>query len=156
MNLFTLKRHCLMPALALLFFTSCKKETYTSDIYIKKQWKVDLSATKIIPAIANRTDHAVAVLYLMDNNELHYDVYFDQPLQNGDTPSSVKINLGASTANGSLLIDLKNPAFNGNRESKGSLTVDAQTAVALSTQSAYLVVASQQQNAGLVRGQVNN
>ncbi|MBT2562182.1 CHRD domain-containing protein [Pedobacter sp. ISL-68] len=156
MNLFTLRRYFLMPALALLFFTSCKKDIYTSEIYIKKQWKVDLSTSKITPAIADRTDHAVAVLYLMDNNELHYDVYFDQPLQNGDTAGAVKINLGAAGTNGVLLIDLKNPAFDANRESKGSLTIDAQTANALISQSTYLVVVSQQQAAGLVRGQVNN
>ncbi|NMN37075.1 CHRD domain-containing protein [Pedobacter sp. SG908] len=145
-----------MPVLALLFFSACKKEVYTSEIYIRKQWKVDLSAAKITPTIAGRTDHAVAVLYLMDNNELHYDVYFDQPLQNGDVPGAVKINLGAAGANGAVLIDLKNPAFDTNRESKGSLIIDAQTANALTNQSNYLVVVSQQQAAGLVRGQVNN
>ncbi|MGN7989268.1 CHRD domain-containing protein [Pedobacter sp. 22226] len=155
MNLFTLKRHCLMPALALLFFSSCKKEVYTSDIYIRKQWKADLSASNIIPAITGRTDHAVATVYLMDNNELHYYIYFDKPLNNGDSPAGAVINLGAAGANGTALIKLDASSFNDKRENDGAVTLSAEAAASLVSQTTlYLQVSSSQQPNGLVRGQM--
>ena len=155
MNLFTLKRHCLMPALALLFFSACKKDTYTSEIFIKKQWKVDLSASKVLPAISGRTDHAVAMVYLMDNMEVHYDIYFDKALENNDTPGSAKIYLGTETTSGTVFIDLKTPAFNTNREASGSVGVDAAMATKLQSEKIYLQISSTQQPNGLVRGQLN-
>lgn len=155
MNLFTLKRHCLMPALALLFFSACKKDTYTSEVFIKKQWKVDLSASKVLPAISGRTDHAVAMVYLMDNMEVHYDIYFDKALENSDTPGSAKIYLGTETTSGTVFIDLKTPAFNANRETSGSVGVDAATATKLQSEKIYLQISSAQQPNGLVRGQLN-
>lgn len=155
MNLFTLKRHCLMPALALLFFSACKKDTYTSEVFIKKQWKVDLSASKVLPAISGRTDHAVAMVYLMDNMEVHYDIYFDKALENSDTPGSAKIYLGTETTSGAVFIDLKTPAFNANRETSGSVGVDAATATKLQSEKIYLQISSAQQPNGLVRGQLN-
>ena len=155
MNLFTLKRHCLMPALALLFFSACKKDTYTSEVFIKKQWKVDLSASKVLPAISGRTDHAVAMVYLMDNMEVHYDIYFDKALENSDTPGSAKIYLGTETTLGTVFIDLKTPAFNANRETSGLVGVDAATATKLQSEKIYLQISSAQQPNGLVRGQLN-
>jgi len=155
MNLFTLKRHCLMPALALLFFSACKKDTYTSEIFIKKQWKVELSASKVLPAISGRTDHAVAMVYLMDNMEVHYDIYFDKAPENNDTPGSAKIYLGTETTSGAVFIDLKTPPFNANRETSGSVGVDAATATKLQSEKIYLQISSAQQPNGLVRGQLN-
>lgn len=155
MNLFTLKRHCLMPALVLLFFTSCKKDVYTSEIYIKKQWKADLSTTNIIPAISGRTDHAVATVYLMDNNELHYYIYFDKPLSSGDSPTTAVINIGAAGANGTPLIKLDASSFNDKRENDGKVIISAEAAASLVAQAAlYLQVSSAQQPSGLVRGQM--
>lgn len=152
-----LKKHCLFFAIVLFLFTSCKKDTdYISEVFIKKEWKVDLSTTKVIPQVTGRTDHAVAVLYLMDNNELHYYIYFDQALQAGDSPTMAKISLGNATQNGTVLIDLQNPAFNTARESRGKINLNEATITSLLSQSVYLQVASTQQNAGLVRGQVNN
>ncbi|WP_229685096.1 CHRD domain-containing protein [Pedobacter zeae] len=155
MNLITLKRYCLMPALAMLFFSGCKKDTYTSDVFVKKQWKVDLSASKVLPAISGRTDHAVAMVYLMDNMEVHYDIYFDKALENNDTPGNAKIYLGAETTSGAVFIDLKTPAFNAERETKGSVPVDAATATKLQSEKIYLQISSVQQPNGLVRGQLN-
>ncbi|WP_343521635.1 CHRD domain-containing protein [Pedobacter sp.] len=144
-----------MPALAMLFFSGCKKDTYTSDVFVKKQWKVDLSASKVLPAISGRTDHAVAMVYLMDNMEVHYDIYFDKALENNDTPGNAKIYLGPETTSGAVFIDLKTPAFNAERETKGSVTVDAATATKLQSEKIYLQISSVQQPNGLVRGQLN-
>lgn len=152
-----LKKHCLFFAIVLFLFSSCKKDNdYISEVFIKKEWKVDLSTTKVVPQVSGRTDHAVAVLYLMDNNELHYYIYFDQALQAGDSPTTAKLSLGSATQNGTVLIDLQNPAFNTARESKGKITLNEATITSLLSQSLYLQVASTQQSAGLVRGQVNN
>jgi len=148
---------CLFFAVASMFLAACNKDDdYISEVFIKKEWKVDLSTSKVIPQIANRTDHAVAVLYLMDNNELHYYIYFDQALAAGDSPTAAKLSLGNSTQNGAVLIDLQNPSFNAARECKGKIALNEATVTSLLSQSLYLQVASSQQNAGLVRGQVNN
>jgi hypothetical protein len=138
-------------------FTSCKKDTdYVSEVFIKKEWKVDLATTKVVPQVAGRADHAVAVFYLMDNNELHYYIYFDQTLQAGDNPTTAKLSLGNSSETGAVLIDLQNPAFSTARESKGKITLNEATIASLLSKSIYLQVASTQQTGGLVRGQVNN
>jgi hypothetical protein len=155
MNLFTIRRYFLMPALALLFFTSCKKDVYTSEIYVRKQWKADLSTTNIIPAISGRTDHAVATVYLMDNNELHYYIYFDKPLNSGDSPTTAVINIGTAGVNGAPLIKLDASSFNEKRENDGKVTLSADAATSLVSQTAiYLQVSSSQQPNGLVRGQM--
>ncbi|MDN5287161.1 MAG: hypothetical protein JWR38_3435 [Mucilaginibacter sp.] len=154
-NLLT-KVYMLGSICLLILALSCKKKSIESDIFIKKQWKVDLSASNITPVLSGRSDHAVAVLYLMDNNELDYYVYFDQVLQNGDIPTSIKVNLGPSGTNGSLLIDLQNPVFDANRESKGKLNLNTSTIDSLLSQPTYLLVLSSQQGNGLVRGQINN
>lgn len=150
------KKWCMLGAMYLLIFiTSCKKKFIESDIFVKKQWKVELSASKVLPAISGRTDHAVAMVYLMDNRELHFDIYFDKAVENNDTPGEAKLFLGPDGATGSLFIDLKSPAFNTQRETKGSVTIDAATASKLQTEKVYLQISSAQQPAGLVRGQLN-
>ncbi|RDC58192.1 CHRD domain-containing protein [Pedobacter chinensis] len=139
----------------LVFLVSCKKELKTSDVYIKKQWRADLSVSAIVPQITGRTDHAVASIYLMDNNELHYYIYFDKPLNNGDTPGKGSINIGAAGTNGTLLINLETSAFNEKLENNGKISLNTETANALLNQSnLYLNVTSSQQPAGLVRGQL--
>jgi predicted xylose isomerase-like sugar epimerase len=141
-----------MPALALLFFTSCKKKEVESDIYTIRQWKSDLSVNNVVPTINGRTDHAVAVCYLMTDNKLYYYLYFDTPLNNGDKPTKAVIYSGAAGANGAVLIDLNNGAYNTNREVKGSVELSAQTITDLNSKTLYLQIASSQQASGLVRG----
>lgn len=151
----TKKMHCVFFAVALLCLFSCKKDTYTSEVFIRKQWKVELNTTNNIPAVAGRTDAAVCMLFLMDNNQLFYDIYFINPLNNGDAPTSAKLFLGNAVENGSLLIDLQNPAFNTEREVKGNVTLNAATIASLLSGPVYLQVNSNQQTAGLVRGQID-
>lgn len=137
------------------FVLSCKKDIATSDVYIKKQWKADLSVSNVIPAISGRTDHAVATIYLMDNNELHYYVYFDTPLNNNDVPGKAAIYIGAAGANGNLFINLDDSAFNGKRELDGKVILSRESINTLLAQTdLYLNVTSNQQSAGLVRGQI--
>ena len=136
--------------------SSCKKKNIESDIFIKKQWKADLSTGNVIPAISGRTDHAVATIYLMDNNELHYYIYFDKALNNGDSPTTAAINIGAAGVNGNSPIKLDASSFNDKRESDGKITLSADAAASLIAQTAlYLQVSSSQQPNGLVRGQIN-
>lgn len=136
---------------------SCKKSFTTSDVFISKQWNVTLSAAYTIPANAGRTEHAVSLLYLMDNNQLNYDIYFDVAPNNSDIPTSVKLYTGAAAENGTLLLDLKNAAFSGNKV-KGSIQLDQAMANVLlnSGLSFYMVIGSNQIANGLVRGQVDN
>lgn len=149
-----------LPIALFMLCSSCKKELYTSDVFIAKQWKVELSAAYTVPTLAGRTDHAVALIFLMSNNELHYDIYFDKPFGVGDSPTQAKLYLGAAAENGVLLADLKNGAFDGNREVKGFIPADAAMIESLkATGSAarpiYLQVNSTQQPNGMVRGQID-
>ncbi len=147
---------CLFFALTLLVLPACNKDdVYTSDIFIKKQWKLNLSVANVTPSIANRDDHAVAMVYLMSNKELHYDIYFDKPLENGDSPSAVKLYLGASGQAGALFLDLNAPAFNAQRETKGKLLLDEANFLKIQTEKIYCQVSSTQQQTGLVRDQLN-
>lgn len=150
-----LKKLCVLSVCTLFFFTSCKKKNIESDIFIKKQWKVELSATQVLPAINGRTDHAVAMVYLMDNQELHYDIYFDKTIENNDTPTGGKLFLGDSGVQGTVFIDLKTPAFDSHGETKGAVTLDAAAASKLQTEKVYLQLSSTQQPSGIVRGQLN-
>jgi len=135
--------------------SSCKKKTIESDIYIKKQWKADLGTANVVPAITGRTDHAVATIYLMDNNELHYYIYFDKPLNTGDSPTISVINIGATGINGTSFIKLDASSFNEKRENDGKVTLSADVVASLLSQtSLYLQVSSSQQPNGLVRGQM--
>lgn len=145
----------LLGVYLLIFITSCKKKFIESDIFIKKQWKVELLASKVLPSITGRSDHAVAMIYLMDNQELHYDIYFDKAIENNDTPGPGKLYLGADGVVGNLFIDLKTPAFNAQGETKGKVSVDAATVNKLLTEKMYLQISSTQQPAGIVRGQLN-
>lgn len=150
----------LLPIALFALLCSCKKELYTSDVFIAKQWKVELSAAYTVPAVAGRTDHAVALIFLMSNNELHYDIYFDKPFDNGDSPTNAKLFVGAAAENGTLLVDLKNGSFDGNREVKGFVPADAALveklrAVGAAVLPIYLQVNSTQQPDGMVRGQID-
>ena len=139
----------------MLFVLSCKKDIPVSDVYVKKIWKVDLSASQIVPSISNRTDHAVASVYLMDNNELYYYIYFDQLLNNGDKPLGASIYIGTAGINGILLAELKGSSFNEKRENDGKISLSEAAVNSLLTENnLYLSIASIQQNAGLVRGQL--
>ncbi len=134
---------------------SCKKDVYTSDVYIEKQWKVTLSASYTIPSNTDRSDHAVAVIYLMDNNLLNYHIYFDTELNNGDVPANAALYLGSAVENGTVLVNLSDGSFNSNRELAGNIQLDTATANKLLTETVYLQVNSAQVTTGLVRGQID-
>ncbi|WP_316831757.1 CHRD domain-containing protein [Pedobacter aquatilis] len=138
-------------------FFSCKKEEPTSDIYTLRQWKsVELTPASIVPAISGRTDHAVAVFYLMTDNKLHYYIYFDKPLNNSDTPGQAVIYTGVAGTAGTVLINLNNSAFDANREVKGAVDLSASIISELNTKTVYLQISSAQQASGLVRGQLTS
>lgn len=136
--------------------SSCgKDDVFTSDVFIRKQWKLNLSPANVVPSLTNRTDHAVAMVYLMSNKELHYDIYFDKALENGDNPSTVKLFLGAAGQTGALFLDLNAPAFNTQRETKGKITLDDTNFQKIQTEKIYFQISSTQQQVGLVRDQLN-
>lgn len=150
------KAYFLLIALVLVSI-SCTKKTYTSDVFIRKQWQVSMSAAFTVPANPGRTDHAVATLYVTSDNQLYYDVYFDANLNTGDTPTSVKLYNGAAAENGTLLLDLHNGTFT-NREVKGNLPLDDATAtklLAAGNNVIYMQVNSAMVTTGLVRGQID-
>ncbi|TKC09384.1 CHRD domain-containing protein [Pedobacter frigoris] len=144
----------ILVVVIMLTLISCKKDVFKSDIFIKKEWKIDLNTSNIIPAISSRTDHAVAILYLMDNKQLSYNIYFDKPFENGDNATSAKLYTGSSTENGAVLLDLKNGSFNAQREISGILNLDDVTIQKLQSESVYMQVSSSQKTDGLVRGQL--
>lgn len=141
----------------ILVSISCTKKTYTSDVFIRKQWQVSMSAAFTVPANTSRTDHAVANLYITSDNQLYYDVYFDANLNASDTPTSVKLYTGAAAENGTVLLDLHNGTFT-NREVKGNIALDDATQtklLAAGTNTIYLQVNSTMASTGLVRGQID-
>ncbi len=144
----------ILVVVIMLSLISCKKDVFKSDIFIKKEWKIDLTTTNVIPAISGGTDHAVAILYLMDNKQLSYNVYFDKPFENGDNAISAKLYTGSPTENGTLLLDLKNGSFNAQREINGILNLDDVIIQKLQNESVYMQVTSSQKTDGLVRGQL--
>ena len=157
-NILTKAYMYMLGGLCLSILTlSCKKSFTQSDIYIVKQWKIVLSASYTIPANTGRTDHAVAMMFLMSNHQLYYDYYFDTNLNNNDTPADIRLYTGSAAENGVLLLDLHNAPFDSNREIKGNLALDNATEAQLLsyTTMVYTQVTSAQVPAGLVRGQVD-
>ncbi|WP_443943671.1 CHRD domain-containing protein [Pedobacter sp. AW1-32] len=150
-----LKFVCPILLWVLCLSISCKKDNVSSDVYIRKQWTVYLSANSIVPQITGRLDHAVASIYLMDNNELYYYIYFDTAIQNGDVPGSAAIYYGASGQNGQVLINFNGSSFNSSGENDGMVALSTEMANSLVAQtSIYLNVSSAQYPSGLVRGQM--
>jgi hypothetical protein len=140
--------------IVLFSFISCKKDIKTSEVYIRKQWRVDLSPSNMVPALSTRTDHAVAFIYLMDNNELSYYVYFDKALSSGDSPTGSAIFIGAAGSVGNLFVNLDG-SFNEKRESDNKINLSAEMANSMvASPNLYLQVASVQLPSGLVRGQL--
>ncbi|QNK61620.1 CHRD domain-containing protein [Pedobacter sp. PAMC26386] len=144
----------ILTGIIALLFASCKKETYTSQVYIKKQWKVDMNVQAVIPANTGRTDHAVALIYLMDNNQLSYDIYFDVAVNTGDTPTAAKLFIGSAKENGLPLIDFNQGSFAGG-ELKGNVQLDDAVTARLLANTIYLQVNSAELPSGLVRGQLS-
>lgn len=149
------KLNYILCVIILLSIVSCKKELKTSEVYIRKQWRVDLSPSNVIPAPENRIDHGVASIYLMENNELHYFIYFDKALSTGDNPAGSAIFIGAAGSVGNILVRLEGSSYNEKRESSGKINLSAETANSMvSSLHLYLQTASAQQPNGLVRGQL--
>ena len=150
-------RRRLLPILLFWAVVGCKKEVETSEVYTLRQWKsTDLTPANMVPAMNSRTDHAVAVCYLMTDNRLYYYLHFDKALNNSDTPTKAVIYTGTAGTNGTVFIDLNNVPFDANREVKGSVELSAQMIADLNAKPLYLQISSAQQTSGLVRGQLTS
>lgn len=148
-------RYLVLSLLLSVLFSCGKDDVFTSDVFIRKQWRLNLTTANVVPAISGRNDHAVGMVYLMSNNELHYQIYFDKPLENGDQPQGAKIFSGAAGQSGTQIADLNVPAFDANREAKGKLLVDDALFQRLQSEKIYFQIYSVQQQVGLVRDQLN-
>lgn len=137
-----------------LIFASCKKEKQNSDEFQVREWKVDMNAAYTIPTNTGKTAHAWSLLYLMDNNKLYYDIYFNVPSV-GDNLSAIKLYKGNAAENGTEFLSIDNPGFADNK-AKGSLQLTQAQADSLKANgNYYMVVNSTQSPNGLVRGQVD-
>jgi CHRD domain-containing protein len=153
------EHHCLkrLPLLAftlLLFSGSCRK-TGNPGTFTTGFWSIDLTTINCIPGDSTRKDHAYAVLNLMNDSTLHYDIYFGA-IASGDAPVSVQLYQGAPAENGPLVLPLTGVHFNGQNSAVGSLPVSRVIIDSLLSPTAphYLLINSKQVPGGLVRGQM--
>ncbi|WP_295124926.1 CHRD domain-containing protein [uncultured Chitinophaga sp.] len=145
-----LAKYCLvLPALLLL--ASCKKDP-ASEEFIEKFWNVDLNTRNVVPGLPGRTGHAACLLYLTDNRDLYYDVYFDT-LDAAETIGEIALFTGAPSANGTPLVTLGAGVSSANK-TKGKVRLDTTQINALNRQPVYLSIASKSAPAGFVRGQL--
>lgn len=144
-------KYCLVLS-AFLLATACKKDP-TSEEFIVRFWNLDLKASNMVPAVTGKGDHAVCLLYLSDNKDLYYDLYFDS-LGPAELPGQIAIFAGSPTVNGTQILAFPNVNYTGVK-SKGKLRLTQSQADSLSTLSTYLTVVSKSSPAGLVRGQLD-
>ena len=132
---------------------SCKKETVNeSKVFVIKFWDINLTPANVIPANTGRSDHAYALLYLMDDNKLYYDIYVDS-VQGKDVPTGAQISLGSPVVNGTQFVQLSQ-AFTDNK-AKGFVSVTQPQIDSLLLSSSYLTISSSVVPTGLLRGQLD-
>ncbi len=145
-----------LAAITMLFlFGSCKKTINDPGTYVTGFWTVDLSTTNKIPGDSVRKDHGSALISLMSDSTLTYDIYV-APLGSGDALTGAQLYMGVPAENGRPLVALTGIQFNSGNEAKGTIPVKKPVLDSLQASGAalYLVVNSTQQQAGLLRGQL--
>lgn len=134
---------------------SCTKNKQESNEFLVREWRVDMNTGYTIPSNSSKTAHAWSLLYLMDNNKLYYDIYFNVPSSPAETPSAVEIYKGTAVDNGVLFKTITTAAFN-NDKTGGMLQLTKDESDSLKANgNYYMLIKTTQSPQGLVRGQVN-
>ncbi len=146
----------LMAFLALVICSSCKK-TNDNDpgAFVSGYWTVDLTTTNKIPGDSVRKDHGYGLLTLMSDSSLAYDIYV-APLGSGDALTTAQLFLGSPAENGRPLVTLTGIRFTESNNAKGTIPVKRPVldSLQLTSSPLYLVISSNQQQTGLLRGQL--
>lgn len=141
-------------ASAALFLVSCKKDSVDTTATVTWSKTVAMSPKYEIPAIANRTETAVATLELLSDNTLRYNIAVTG-LSAGDALSAAHIHFGNAGSNGAVKIP-----FDGTFTASGVTGVTpvlrAGQIDTLKTLETYVNIHSTQAAAGLLRGQIDS
>ncbi|PWJ33662.1 CHRD domain-containing protein [Sediminitomix flava] len=123
---------------------------------IVQEWNIAVSPRFLIPGITNRTAIGQARLTLFDDNTLEYTLA-NAAVDNGDRLTTAQINIGDPTMNGDSIVVIVNDnsmQFNAQNDYMGSIQLTEVQADAVLGE-AYLLIASENNPNGLLRGQLN-
>lgn len=130
----------------------CKKDP-ESDLFVKKLWNIQMKGINVVPATPGNGASASALLYLRDDYQLYYDIYFDS-LPAGITPDGIDIRIGGPVENNAAALLTITGTFTGNKL-KGNMAMPKEVADSLMKTSAYMTITSKSAPGGLVRGQLD-
>ncbi|WP_291912396.1 CHRD domain-containing protein [Chitinophaga sp. CB10] len=112
-----------------------------------------MKGINVVPATPGNGASASALLYLRDDYQLYYDIYFDS-LPAGITPEGVELRIGGPVENASSSLITITGAFTG-KKLKGNMAVSPAAADSLIKTPGYMVITSKSAPTGLVRGQLD-
>ncbi|ATL48707.1 hypothetical protein COR50_16915 [Chitinophaga caeni] len=130
-------------------FMGCDKEDHPEG-FVMKFWNVQLSGANVVPSSEGNNSHAYALLYLRDDYQLYYDIYFDS-LSKGSSPGVVEIRMGNAIENGETILTLDGNFQDG--KLKGNVDFPKSLADSAINNDAYITVAGAG-NGALARGQL--
>lgn len=141
-----------LGGLFILFYFSCsKKNTIQANLI----WNdtVYLSSKSVIPAVANRNETGIAELSILSDNTLQYSILINS-FSSSDMVSSLQIFEGNAGSNGKMITEL-NGTIIGNSIT-GSIQLSTAKADSIKKGETYLILNTNLEKKGLLRGQINN
>lgn len=149
------KIHLLFTMAAATFLLiSCKKNTVTNTPTVTWSKTVTMSAKYEVPAIANRTETAVATLELLSDNTLRYNIAVTG-LAAGDALTAAHIHAGNAGSNGAVKIPFDG-TFSAAGVSGVTPVLRAGQIDTLQNMETYVNIHSTLAPTGLLRGQVDS
>ncbi|WP_162923684.1 CHRD domain-containing protein [Arachidicoccus soli] len=136
--------------------TACTKKTGSDEgSFTVAYANIQLSATNLVPVDATIKAHAYAILDVMSDGRLNYDIYCDS-IPSGEVPSSFSLYFGKSGQNGTLIQTAIPINLNDSSEVIGNIKLP-QAIIDSFTNSAsmYIVISSSAHPNGLMRAQIS-
>lgn len=139
-------------ALAIVGFTACDDDD--NDNYPVVGWVNALSTKYENPSIEDRSEDGLLNMRLWNDNTLEYSIVVNN-LKSGDELTEARLYAGDVLTNGNAILNL-NARFTGGKAS-GYVTLRESLADSLMSlkNQIYININSQQEQSGLLRGQVN-
>jgi hypothetical protein len=142
----------MMMAIAVAALSCSKKNDPGPGSFTIAFSNVDLASTNLIPSDTTTKAKASAILNVMGDSMLNYDVYF-KSIPTGDAATTIALYSGSAVQAGNLLIQFS-ATFNATNEAVGSLKLPKQIIDSfVANAPMFVVVGSTKNPNGLVRGQ---
>ncbi len=141
-----------MLMIAVYALAGCKKDP-VSNQFVLKMWNIQMKGANVVPATPGNGASAYALLYLRDDYQLYYDIYFDS-LPGGIAPEGVDIRIGGPVQNNNTALLTLTGNFNGKKMS-GNMPMPKAIADSLIKSAAYMQIVSKANPTGIVRGQLD-